>query len=239
MFLLPPFSGWAFKVLNTAPLTRLDLIEVDLLGYVAFIFEALTITTLEHLRVISCEFGSNFNALPEFLARHSTISTFEIIPLSTYTYQLPIPTLPALISLKSNLSNIDSLLTPPGAFPKLIHVRAVSHLSQLIFADVEKSLAQAARRLTMPNIRLCLEVHPVSHYDASVSLGPVPQDIKMFRVLRSVREIVFDFPHSDAFPATTIPTWLSRFPILEEIEIIGMPIGLDYQVKMSFFRRIA
>jgi hypothetical protein len=100
-FLLPPFSGWAFEIMNAAPLTRLDLIGVELLSYAsALIFGALTIPTLEHLRIIGCPF--EFDHLADFLSRHSTISTFSIITWDVHQpLQLPITTLPALVSLES------------------------------------------------------------------------------------------------------------------------------------------
>jgi hypothetical protein len=153
-FLLPPFSGWAFETLNTARLTRLDLIEVTLFSRVsALVLGALTIPTLEHLRIISCRF--EHDAFVEFLSRHNTISTFDIIFYSVYRCQLPITTLPALVSLKSQPHYIDKLLTPTGAFPKLAHVRMVIHLSssgQFMFDAVENILARAAKRLTETNI---------------------------------------------------------------------------------------
>jgi hypothetical protein len=58
-------------------------------------------------------------------------------------------------------------------------------------------------------------------------------------VLSCVQEIAFGFPHPDVVATTAIPTWLSMFPLLEHIEFLNMPMGLDYEVKMSLLRRIA
>jgi hypothetical protein len=79
-FLTPPFFHWISKVLNTAPLTRLDLIQVHF-SRIDSEFWALTIPTLEHLRIITYRIDSefNFSALNEFLSHHNTISTFAFI----------------------------------------------------------------------------------------------------------------------------------------------------------------
>jgi hypothetical protein len=241
--LLPPFSGWAFKILNTAPLTRLDLVEVEL-SYAprisSLVFGALTIPTLEHLRIISCQF--NFNDLAEFLSRHNTISTFEVT--SRDVYQLPRTTIPDLVSLKSDLNNIDRLLTHTGAFPKLSHVCVVIHSSlhgQFMFVAVENSLARAAKRLTETNIRLCLDVLPASLNDYYVDLETLPNDLRNYPVLSRVREIAFGVPHLDVVTVATalIPAWLSAFPLLEHIELLNTPTGFHYEAKMSLLRRIA
>jgi hypothetical protein len=164
MFLLPPFSGWVCKILNTAPLTRLDLINVGLsYRFFALIFGGFTIPTLEHLRIITCQFA--FDAFAEFLSRHNTISTFDFISEYAYRRQLPITTLPALVSLISDPNNVDNLLTPVGAFPKLALVRVVIHLpldGQFKSYAVEDVLARAAMRLSETNIRLCLDILPHS-----------------------------------------------------------------------------
>jgi hypothetical protein len=237
--LLPPFSGWAFETLNTARLARLDLIEVTLFSRVsALVLGALTIPTLEHLRIISCRF--EHDAFVEFLSRHNTISTFDIIFYSVYRCQLPITTLPALVSLKSQPHYIHKLLTPTGAFPKLAHVHVVIHLSssgQFMFDDVEMSLARVAKRLTQTNIRLCLDIIPSPRTNNLVNLETLPNNLRNHPVLSHVREIAFGFPSPAVIAA--ILTWLSIFPLLEHIEFLNAPIGLDYEVKMSLLRRIA
>jgi hypothetical protein len=224
-FLLPPFSGWAFGTLNTARLTRLDLIEVTLFSHVsALIFGALTIPTLEHLRIISCRF--EHNAFAEFLSRHNTISTFNIIFYDVYRWQLLITTLLALVSLKSQPHYIHKLLTPTGAFPKLAHVRLVIHLSssgQFMFDDVEMSLSRVAKRLTETNIRLCLDILPAPHTNNSVNLETLPNDLRNHPVLSRVREINFGVPHQDVFTITAIRSWSSMFPLLEHIEFLECP----------------
>jgi hypothetical protein len=61
-----------------------------------------------------CRF--NFDDLAEFLSRHNAISTFEVVTvtppraISQVVYQLPITTLPALVSLKAIPNNINRLL---------------------------------------------------------------------------------------------------------------------------------
>jgi hypothetical protein len=228
MFLLPPFSGWAFNVLNTAPLTKLDLIEVRLQPLAsALIFGALTIPTLEHLRIISCQV--DFDAVAEFLSRHNTISTFDIIFQSVHHWQLPITTLPALVLLKSNPNIIGELLAP-GAFPKLAQVRVVIHPSpsdQLMFDAVENSLARAAKRLKKTNIRLCLDVLPSPFTTNVPNLETLPSGVKNDPVLSRVREIIFGFPRPDVLPTTTIPTLFSMFPLLERIEFLNAQGGDD------------
>jgi hypothetical protein len=240
MFLLPPFSSWAFNILNTAPLTRLDLVEVEL-SYTphisALVFGALTIRTLEHLRIISCRF--DFEDLTEFLSRHNGISTFEVT--SQDVYQLPITTLPALVSLKSNLNSIDNLLTPAGAFPKLSLVRVVIHLppdGQFMFLAVENSLARAAKRLTETNIRLCLDVLPASRTNNFVDLETLPNDPRNYPVLSHVQEIAFGFPYQDVVATTAILVWLSMFPLLEHVEFLNTQVGLDPQTEMLLLQPI-
>jgi hypothetical protein len=241
LFLLPPFSGWAFKVLNTAPLTRLDLIKVELPPRIStLVFEALTIPTLEHLRIIACQF--RFNTLAEFLSRHHTISTFEIISkdvtdIQTIQASLPRATLPRLVSLKSNPATIVHLLTT-SAFPKLAHVCVVlrsSQSDQFMFVTVEHSLAQAAKQLTKTSIQFCLDVLPTSPW---VDLETLPNDLRNYPVLSRVREIAFDFPLPKAAAITSIPTWLSLFPLLEHIKFLNAEVGLDDQTKMSLLRRV-
>jgi hypothetical protein len=234
-FLLPPFSGWAFKILNTAPLTKLDLVEVQLSYRIsALVFGALTIPTLEHLRIINCQF--EFDALAEFLSRHNTISTFDII--SWDVRQLPITTLPALVSLESTPDNIGVLLTPTGAFPKLAHVRVVIHLfshDQFMSNDVENSLARAAKRLSETNIRLCLNIFPRTTPTTWSTMWSIWSP-RTFEVLSHVREIAFG---ADVVaPNPDCPTWLSMFPLLEHIEFLNAHVGLDHQTKISLLRCI-
>jgi hypothetical protein len=239
MFLLPPFSGCAFEILNTAPLTRLDLIDVKLSSRVsALIFWALTIPTLEHLRIISCQF--EFDALAEFLSRHNTISTFDIIS-PWDMHKLPKTTLPALVSLKSNPNNVDRLLTPTGVFPKLAHVCVAIHFFSdelFTFDDVEDSLARAAKRLTETNIRLCLDVLTASHTDNFVDLMTLPNDLRNYPVLSQVREVAFGFPCPDVVATNAISTWLSVFPLLDHVEFLNTQVGLDHQTEMLLLRRI-
>jgi hypothetical protein len=241
MFLLPPFSGWAFKILNTAPLTKLDLVEVQL-SYAsripALVFGALTIPTLEHLRIINCQF--EFDVLAEFLSRHNTILTFEFISGTRNLYQLPITTLPALVLLKSNPYNIIRLLTPTGAFPKLAHIRVVVHFSANGgFMSDTMNYSQAAKRLTETNVRLCLDVLPALPVHLWLNLEILPNDLRNHPVLSHVRDITFGVPLPDVVATAAILTWLSMFPLLEHIEFLNMPMGLDYEAKMSLLRRIA
>jgi hypothetical protein len=148
-------------------------------------------------------------------------------------YQLPITTLPALVSLKSNPDNIDNLLTPTGAFPKLSHVRVVIHLSPygLTFLAVENSLAQAAKRLTETNIRVCLDVLP-SRTNDFVDLKTLPNDLGNYPVLSHVREIAFGFPCPGLVTTTAILVWLSMFPLLEHVEFLNTQVGLDEQTEL-------
>jgi hypothetical protein len=219
----------------------LDLVEVELFSRTsALVFGALTIPTLEHLRIISCSFPHN--VLPEFLSRHNTITTFDLT--SRDVYQLPRAILPALVSLTCNANTIGNLLKST-AFPKLAHVCVAIHYlfpSQLFkFDDVEALLARAAKRLTETNIRLCLNVLPASRGGNFVNLKTLPNDLRNHPVLSHVREIAFDLPRLDVVPTTTIPAWLSMFPLLEHIEFLNTPMGLDsdYESKMSFLRRVA
>jgi hypothetical protein len=241
-FLLSPFCGWALETLNTAPLTRLDLIKVVLHPRVCtLIFGALTIPTLEHLRIIDCPF--EFDTLAEFLSRHNTISTFEIIFRYTSHRQLPITTLPALVSLKSTPDNIGVLLTPTGAFPKLAQVRVViepfPHDQSMFDADaVEIYLARAAKRLTKTKIRLCLDVLPASHNGNLVGLRALPNDLGNYLVLSRVREIAFGMPRPDIDATSAIPKWLSLFPLLEHVEFLNGPNDPSRKAKVTLLRRI-
>jgi hypothetical protein len=71
-----------------------------------------------------------------------------------------------------------------------------------------------------------------------VDLETLPNDLRNYPVLSHVREIAFGFPCPDVVATTVIPTWLSMFPLLEYIEFLT-PMGLVYEAKMSFLRRIA
>ena len=57
-------------------------------------------------------------------------------------------------------------------------------------------------------------------------------------MLRRVREIAFGLPRPDLVAATTIPTWLSIFPLLEHVEFLNAPMGFDDELKVSLLRRI-
>jgi hypothetical protein len=244
MFFLPPFSSWAFKILNTAPLTRLDLVEVELVSRTsALVFGALTIPTLEHLRIISCSFPHD--DLSGFLSRHNTISTLEVTGQDVYP--LLITTLPALVSLKSNERIIADNLLTPTAFPKLARVCVAIQFffpgGVFMFYATEGELARAAKQLTGTNIRLCLAVDMVTrpHPNNFVNFETWPNDLRHYPILGHVREISFSFPRRDVvvITALNIPTWLALFPLLEHIELLNTPIGFDYEAKMSFLRRIA
>jgi hypothetical protein len=152
-------------------------------------------------------------------------------------HQLPITTLPALVSLRSDPNSIGELLMPTGAFPKLALVRVVIHFtSRYLFPtdDVEDSLAGAAIRLSETNLRFRLDLLPAS--STAPRLGSSWRPCGTFPVLSHVREIVFSqdivAPTSDAFL-----TWISKFPLLERIEFIDTRVRLDHPTTMSLLRR--
>jgi hypothetical protein len=119
--------------------------------------------------------------------------------------------------------------------------RVVVHLSShelSTFDAVEASLSRAAKRLTETNIRVCLNILSESSTDDWVDLDTLPDDLRYYPVLSHVRKIAFGFPHPDAVATTDIPTWLSIFPLLDHIEFLNAPVGLDDRTKMSLLRRI-
>ena len=238
MFLLPPFSDWAFHTLNTAPLTKLELIGVVLSQIAAaLIFQCINIPTLEHLCITTCRFP-----LDEFLPRLNTVSTLRIVADTIFSLSpyLPKSALPRLLALHSNPNTVVHLLTPTGAFPQLAEVRILVYLSlddQFIFHTVENKLSPVAHRLTGANVRICLDVFPSSRTDNWVDLEDV-DDLANFPVLRRVRTIAFGMPRPDIAATSAIPTWLSMFPLLEGLEFVNSPNDLSHEAKMSLLRHI-
>jgi hypothetical protein len=122
----------------------------------------------------------------------------------------------------------------------------VIHLSpsdqfQFMFDDVEISLAQAAKRLSETNIRLCLDIlTPPTLTPLIMGLWPIKQSIWQtgrYTVLGQVREVAFG-PDVAAPSPAAFPTWLSMFPLLEHVEFLNARVGLDHEIKMSLLRFI-
>jgi len=84
-----------------------------------------------------------------------------------------------------------------------------------------------------------LDVLPVSHRDDWVNLATLPNDLENYPVLSRVREIAITFFRPNIVLTSAIPTWLSKFPMLEHIELSRMPTTPDYGDKMFFLRSIA
>ena len=239
-FLLPPHSGWAFLTLNSAPLTELYLVEVELSTLTsALIFRCINIPTLEHLCITACVFP--FSDFAKFLSRHSSILTLDIMAyhIPQCLPSLPRSTLPRLMALHSSADNIAHLLKPRAAFPRLAEVRVLVLLhmeDSFNFLTVENSLARVAKRLKGTYIGL--DVFPLSRSDNWVDLEGA-SDVETYPVLRWVRSVAFGVPRPDTAATGVIPTWLSMFPLLEHIEFLNAPIGLDHEAKMALLQQIS
>ena len=237
-FLHTLFSDWALHTLNTAPLTRLELIDVVLSPSTsALIFQCINIPTLEHVCITGCRFP-----LDDFLPRLDTVSTLRIVADTIFSLSpyLPKSALPRLLALHANPNAVVQLLTPTGAFPQLAEVRILVYLSlddQFNFPTVENKLSPVAHRLTKANVRVGLNVFPSSRTDNWVDLEDV-DDLANFPVLRRVRSIAFGMPRPDIAATSVIPTWLSMFPLLEGLEFVNSPNDLSHRAKMSLLRHI-
>jgi hypothetical protein len=213
----------------------LDLVDITLSSRTsAAIFGALTIPTLQHLRVIACRF--EFHAFAEFLSRHNTISALDLVYLTMQ--RLPRGTLPGLVSLKSIPSNLHYLLTSTDVFPELAQVRVGIFLSagdEFVFSAVERSLATVAKRLVQTNIRIGLDVFLSSRTDNWIRLWDYPYE---YPVLCRVREIGFGMPGPDIVTTSAIPQWLALFPLLEHVEFLNGPNYLNRQAKIILLRCI-
>jgi hypothetical protein len=104
------------------------------------------------------------------------------------------------------------------------------------FSAVENSLMPAAKRLR--TTQLALDVFPLSRSDTWVDLDGA-DNAEKYPILKRIKNVAFGMPHPNTDAAEVIPTWLSMFPLLEHIEFLNTPMGLDYEAKMSLLRRIA
>ena len=235
-FLFRSYSDWSFHILNTAPLTRLEFIGVEVPDLTsAILFRGIHIPTLEHLCITACSFS--FRHFAHFLYRHSSISTLRIVdyivphPLST-------PTLPHLVALHSSPDNITRLLTPTAAFPKLTRICVVVRVQagdRFNISTVEHSLTPVADRLKNIDIHLDILLHPAAN--SRVDLEDA-NDVEKYPVLGRISRVAFGVSSLCTEDTEAIPTWLSVFPLLEHIEFLSVPNGPDHDGKMALLRRI-
>jgi len=239
-FMLPPHLKWAFHTLNSAQLTELYLVEVELSTLAsALILRCINIPTLEHLSVTACVFP--FSDFAKFLSRHRNITTLDIMAyrIPHHLPTLPKSALPRLVALHTSPENVSHLLKQRGSFPRLVEVRILILLhveDRFSFSAVENSLARAGKRLR--SIHLALDVFPLSRSDNWVDLEGA-DNAERYPIIKRVKHIAFGVPSPNTDATDIIPTWLSMFPLLDHIELIRVPMRFDYESRKSFLRSIA